>query len=256
MNYFFGIESNDFSTKLTIPKFKNKNKIKEPMVLLEANIENDIWKVTKTKGHKEDQNFFFLDQNLLDNKKIFFLSTERDFENYYNKDFLRLENFNNYTNTNPAFRSNIQISNKIGAFSSYQSDYPFKMISNKGSILSSLSMLTNKSAEKNVLVLKNIYINPSHDRFYIYFIDYKKKEIILKHQIFTNQTNFIELSDKLLTNDTYLFSKEYLCIPLYISMSKKNISLEHTHPPHEYILSDNKYSKIKELKEKFNDIVN
>ena len=39
-----------------------------------------------------------------------------------------------------------------------------------------------------------------------------------------------------------------MCIPLYVSINNNHISFEHTHPPHEYILSDDKYIKITDLK--------
>ena len=39
-------------------------------------------------------------------------------------------------------------------------------------------------------------------------------------------------------------------------MSKYHISCEHTHPPHEYILSKDKYTRVSELKNKCNEIIN
>ena len=39
-------------------------------------------------------------------------------------------------------------------------------------------------------------------------------------------------------------------------MKKNNhISFEHTHPPHQYILSNDKYILVKNLKQKFHDII-
>ena len=148
------------------------------------------------------------------------------------------------------------LSNDAGGFSSYQSDYPFNMISKKGSILSSLSLLTNKFADKNILLLKNIYKKPSNESFYVYFINYKLNKIVHKEKIYTNQTNFIDLPVEFLNNEMYLFTDEYLCVPLYISIKNNNISFEHTHPPHEYILSEDRYIKITDLKKKFNEIIN
>ena len=129
-----------------------------------------------------------------------------------------LKSFDNFTNTNPSFRSNIKLSNNAGGFSSYQSDYPFNMISKKGSILSSLSLLTDKYADKNILILKNIYKKPFNESFYVYFINDKQSKIVHKEKIYTNQTNFIDLPIEFLSNEMYLFTNEYLCIPLYISI--------------------------------------
>ena len=43
---------------------------------------------------------------------------------------------------------------------------------------------------------------------------------------------------------------------MYVSLRDKHVSFEHTHPPHEYILSNNKHKKIKDLKEDINEIIN
>ena len=256
MNYFFGIKSKLFDTKLTIPKFQNKKKIKNQTFLYQALIKENEWKIEKISVYTEDENFFFLDQKILDNNKILFIKDENKLGQFNKIDFSELKNFNNYTDTSPSYRSNIKITNKLGGFSSYQSDYPFNMISKKGSILSSLSLLTNKLADKNILLLKNIYKKPFHESFYAYFINHKIKKIIHKEKIYTNQTNFIDLPEEFLDNETYLFTNEYLCVPLYISIKNNQISFEHTHPPHEYILSDDKYIKITDLKKKFNEIIN
>ena len=43
---------------------------------------------------------------------------------------------------------------------------------------------------------------------------------------------------------------------MYVSVDNKHVSFEHTHPPHEYILSDNKFKKVSELKKEINEIIN
>ena len=256
MNYFFGIKSKFFDTKLTIPKFQNKKKLKNKILLYEASIQENHWKIENLSGYTEDENFFFLDQKILDNDKIFFITDGKKGDELNKIHYSELKSFDNCTNTNPSYRSNIMLSNDAGGFSSYQSDYPFNMISKKGSILSSLSLLTNKFADKNILLLKNIYKKPSNESFYVYFINYKLNKIVHKEKIYTNQTNFIDLPVEFLNNEMYLFTDEYLCVPLYISIKNNNISFEHTHPPHEYILSEDRYIKITDLKKKFNEIIN
>ena len=49
---------------------------------------------------------------------------------------------------------------------------------------------------------------------------------------------------------------KFLGIPIYMSIKNKHISFEHTHPPHEYILSKNKFEKISQLKNEVNEIIN
>ena len=43
---------------------------------------------------------------------------------------------------------------------------------------------------------------------------------------------------------------------MFVSIKNKHVSLEHTHPPHEYILSKNSFKKIAELKNEINEIIN
>ena len=59
MNYFFGIKSKLFDTKLTIPKFQNKKKITNQILLYEASIKENYWKIENSSGYTEDENFFF-----------------------------------------------------------------------------------------------------------------------------------------------------------------------------------------------------
>ena len=43
---------------------------------------------------------------------------------------------------------------------------------------------------------------------------------------------------------------------MYVSIKNSSLSFEHTHPPHEYILSDNKFIKVSDLKKEINEIIN
>ena len=49
----------------------------------------------------------------------------------------KLKNFNNFTDTSPAFRANLKIYLDKGGFSSYQSEYPYNMITKRGSVVKS-----------------------------------------------------------------------------------------------------------------------
>ena len=69
-------------------------------------------------------------------------------------DYKKLKNFNNFTDTSPAFRANFKIYLNQGGFSSYQSEYPYSMITKKGTILSSISSLANSNADKNFILIK------------------------------------------------------------------------------------------------------
>ena len=57
MNFFFSINSNDFKTTLTIPKFQNRNKNNFNCSLFSALIINNKWIISQ-EDTKEDKNFF------------------------------------------------------------------------------------------------------------------------------------------------------------------------------------------------------
>ena len=80
--------------------------------------------------------------------KRFFLAHENEVKNYLIENEGKiLKDINKFTNTAPSYRCNLRIFVYNLGYSSYQSDYPFKMINKNGNILSSL-YLTNKSRQK------------------------------------------------------------------------------------------------------------
>ena len=166
-----------------------------------------------------------------------------------------LENFNKFTETSPAYRANLKIVLKNGGFSSYQSEYPFSMVCKEGSIISSVSSIGNIDAEKNYIIIRNILEEPKEEKFNAYLVDIKEKKIKEKIEIRTNFTNFFELSNFLIKPEIFLMTDKFLGIPIYMSIKNKHISFEHTHPPHEYILSKNKFEKITQLKKEIHEII-
>jgi len=127
------------------------------------------------------------------------------------------------------------------------------MVSKKGSVLSSLNSLTNKNADKNFLLFRNIFEEPIETVFNIYFIDVENKIILDKHKIITNQTNIIEINKDLIKPNIFLFSDGYVGIPIFLSIMDGHLSLEHTHPPHHYIIGKNNFLKSSELKKNIYD---
>ena len=65
--------------------------------------------------------------------------------------------------------------------------------------------------------------------------------------------NILNIDKNFINNENYIFSKNYLGIPVFCSEYDGNISVEHTHPPHEYILSDDKFKIISEIKNKIHE---
>jgi hypothetical protein len=252
MNYFFGINNSEFTSELQIPLFKNRNCKPSNLLLYKAFVISDEWKFEEIKDKKINKDFYLLKQEDITNSSIFFLASPKDLSFKNNK----LQNFNTFTETSPAYRANLKIVLKNGGFSSYQSEYPFSMIEKKGSILSSVCSLANRNADKNYIFIKNIFIDPIIESFDIYLVDIIKKKIEEQFEINTNYTNSFELKKSLIKPEIFLISKNYIGIPMYVSVKNNHVSFEHTHPPHEYILSNNKFKKISDLKKEINEIVN
>ena len=185
-------------------------------------------------------------------QSIFFLAYR---ENIIDFNINKLNNLNNFTDTYPNFRSNFKIMLNNGGFSSFQSEYPYRMIDKKGSILSSVSSVTNIDAEKNYIFIKNIFKSPIQENFNAYLVDIKNKKVLEKIKIKTNFSNIFELKKTLIKPEIFLVTEKYLGIPMYISVNDKHLSFEHTHPPHEYILSENRFTKVSNLKKEINEII-
>ena len=250
MNFFFNILSEELSSCLTIPRFKNDSELAKDYLPFKAKIFNGFWNITKT-NFIDDGMFFHIDKEECDNDNIIFLAKENDINS---KRIENLINYNSYTDTIPDYRSNLRVENYKGGFSSYQSEYPFDMVQKKGQILSPVYPLLNKDANENYIFLKNIYKQPIQTQFKVYFVDIKKNIVVEEIGCITNKTNKITISNKLIDPNIYLITDSFLGIPIFCSILNGFMSLEHTHPPHLYILSKDRFEIIKKLKGKIFDI--
>ena len=81
------------------------------------------------------------------------------------------------------------------------------------------------------------------------------KKILYNKEIYTNSLNEIEINKDFINPNVFLFTDKYLGVPVFVSCKNNHLSCEHTHPPHEYIISGDKYKKISELKKEMNEII-
>jgi len=255
MNFFFGIESPLFKSRLFIPRFQNKNNKNTDYSLFEINIFESLWQFTNREEFIFNNNFYKIDYDQIDNHKIYCLASETEISKMDKNQFTKLISFNDFTETSPAFRANLEISIINGGFSSYQSDYPYSMIEKKGNILSSINSLANSVAETNRIYFKNIYELPINKEFDIFFVDIEKRKVLKKVKALTNKTNEIEIEKKYIKPNIYLFSEKYIGIPIYVSIDNNHISMEHTHPPHEYILSKDRFRIVSDKKNEIYEII-
>ncbi len=254
MNFFYGVSNSLFKSEIQIPLFQNRNFKKSNLKLFKSYPKNNKWILEEVSIKKKINDYFYiLKSEDIQSNEIFFLAGETILNEF---DDQKLKNFNKFTDTSPAFRANFKVYLNQGGFSSYQSEYPYSMITKKGTILSSISSIANSDADKNYVLIKNIFEEPIEENFKVYLVNYKTKSIEEQFEIKTNYTNCIEINNKLIKPEIFLTTDKYLGIPMYISVKNSFLSFEHTHPPHEYILSENKFVKVSNLKKEINEIIN
>ena len=71
MNYFFSININSLKCKLTIPRFRNKDKEPSNFSLFSASILNNKWKINEVNCYSNN-NFYILNNCQTNNTEIFF----------------------------------------------------------------------------------------------------------------------------------------------------------------------------------------
>lgn len=249
MNFFFSVSTKDIYSNLVIPRFKNNGKNDKSYNVFSAKVNLDKWIIEKPNV-EQNENYFKIEKNFLDNEKVFFLAKNSEISLLENRENKELFSINNYTDTEPAYRANLELFNKSGGFSSYQSEYPSSMIRLNSSILTSLGSLTNSFAEKNILIFRNIFFKPIKKQFDILIFDIYNYKILEKINVCTNRTNVINLNSKYLKENIYLFSLDYVGIPIFLTEKNGHLSFEHTHPPYHYIIGKNNFKIANQLKNK------
>ncbi len=168
--------------------------------------------------------------NHFQDKSVFLnYSFESKFETALLKDL-------DYMNANPDWRANINIFNS-NTSSSYQGEYPGEFLDRKISLVSCTPML-QKNAQ-NYFYLVNLQSNPIVEPFLLEVYDnYKNK--LDEITFYTNTINIFKLENlknNLNENMLIFISRKQGGVPIYLSKSldDKSISLEHTHPPVEYL---------------------
>ena len=246
MNFFFSTCTNKLSCKLTIPKFRNSGNRNANLQLYKAEVLGNRWDVHPLKDHKETDYFYYLEN--LDNHSIFFFGSDEGVQEI--KDKNTLCNIENFTDTSPDYRSNLLIKNKAGGFSSYQSEYPFRMVKALGSLYSDCGLLTAPNGTSVGVFIRNIHLFPTHEVRDIYLYSNVKKKVLKKYQVKLNYTTFIDLTDwKEELSYCYLYAENFLGVPMYVVEYRDgSLSFEHTHPPHSSLLGDDRHKRVGMLK--------
>ena len=218
------------------------------MQLYKAEIASNRWNIYSPKDCIETDYFFHLEN--LDNSSIFFYGDDEEIKKIKEKN--KLCNIESFTDTSPDYRSNLLIKNKTGGFSSYQSEYPFRMVKAHGSLYSDCGLLTNSAGSRVGVFVRNIHCIPTNKAKDIFLYSNATKSVLQKFKVKLNQTTFIDLSKwKKELSYCYLYAENFLGIPIYmVEYSDGSLSFEHTHPPHESLFGDDRYERVGALKRK------
>ena len=156
----------------------------------------------------------------------------------------------NSMNSIPAWRSNIKISSKYTS-TSYQGEIPGSFLDLNLSLTSCSPFLQLDDGIENFFYLINFNKNPKSNFFNLDILN-SKKELLSQIKCETNLINVINIDFMRNFKKDIMFifrSNNYGGIPLYFARTKdnKSFSLEHTHPPQEYLFLGNRnfYQKRK-----------
>ena len=98
---------------------------------------------------------------------------------------------------------------------------------NKKAYTISIKILLSENVDKNITLLRNIFHELLIKSFFIDISNFKIVDVL---NCTTNSTNYFEIHESFLNENYYLFSDEYLVLPLFISINNYHISFEHTQP--------------------------
>ena len=253
MNFFFGLAHSELRTKLTVPRFQNGGRTRGDLRLFEASVSDGQWCVTALDD--DGNGLFFEPVNRKNSEAIYFIAAMSEVGAREIK-LERLTTFNDFTDTVPDYRANLEVLNDKAGFSSYQAEYPFKMTERSGAIVSSLATLTNKNADQNLLFFRNIFHVPEHKTGRGYIISKTRRQVLRHIELVTNSTTCVTLRADEMGADCYFVSSDMLGIPVYVSTSKNGaISMEHTHPPHSNVLGPRQFELTRRVKNELLEIV-
>ena len=146
----------------------------------------------------------------------------------------------NFMNTSPSWRGNIQLFSETTA-ASYQGEYPSGMMKiSHGSLLSYSSFIQNGDGVKTFFLLTNLRKHPKIEEGKIRFIGATTRRVYKDSSIRSNHISVVDLSDiDPIDGEIVLgISRDMTGIPLYLSHNSNftQLSFEHTHPPAELVV--------------------
>lgn len=253
MNYFFFTSSDDYDCRLTIPKFRVDGRTRPDNKLIRARIIGGSWDFETVDADEENDAFWYLDVASFDADDILFIATPQELRRQRKEK--NLINLNDFKDSDPAFRCNLAVSNGEGGWSSYQSEYPYRMAGRRGTIFSNIATLSNPGEKLDGCFLRNIFHQPIVESYRVAVLDTATDKVVMEASASSNRSSYISFDD--LPPDRgnlVLWAENFLGIPIYVSSDDRhNISMEHTHPPHESVHGVDRFALVGRMKAKYDE---
>jgi len=241
LNYFFFLDHPDQNLISSVELFNRppmsiffKKKVSKKNIYL-FYVHNNLWKNEFYKSIDSNESVIIKKTDLpllLQKKTIFIGLTSKELSPDtapFNDDSMK---------SIPAWRANIRLSSEHTT-TSYQGEIPGSFLNLKLSLTSCTPFIQVKDNIENFFYLINMNSNPIETKFNVEVLNSQKK-ILKKIICKTNCINITDLSFLREYNKENMFifrSQDHGGIPLYFARTihNKSLSLEHTHPPQEYL---------------------
>lgn len=251
MNYFFLLNSIDKNLNSKIDIFNQapmksfyKNSIKKKYIKIFF-VKNNKWEIIEYDSifPYEIKSYKLNELNEKYGKQSFFLGLFDRNQDIFQDSI--------YMNSEPTWRSNISIQSKHSS-ASYQGEIPYSITQKNISLVSCNPMTQFSNNVRSFFYLVNLFNEPIKSEFTVSIIN-NKKENIANLKCYTNTVNYFDISKYYENNEVLIFkSTRHGGIPIYFNFSTdyQSLSLEHTHPPIEYVYGGDRF-KIQKEKKKF-----
>lgn len=255
MNFFFQLSGRGLSSAVQVPCFRNDGRSKSAALqLYGAVVTGGKWRFRDLEEFRSDS-FYEVDGSNAPEDEIYFYADRSGFAEVVREG--KLLPTEKFTQTSPNFRANLCVRNEMGAFSSYQAEYPYGMTLRKGCIVSEPGLLVEESCIRAGVFLRNIFHLPVNEKRVCYLLDEIGDRVVRTFYVYNNQSNFIDLTQYIPRLKDYIIClPDMLCAPIYVvENADHSLSFEHTHPPSAYIGRRNHSEIISNFKQRYVDII-
>jgi len=176
---------------------------------------------------------------------VFLTMSPRRLEKYHPK-LIKSDHYK----TSPDWRANLKICSQTTC-TSYQGEYPSEMLTlNKSTMVSLCPLVQTEPTVHNKVFLVHLSDLPTIKSTTVFLANLRTQKVLKTYEVKTNTINCISLPS--MSEQSYLFNPSMISIPIYLTHNDSftELSMEHSHPPHEFTMGGymERHSLIKSMK--------